>query len=83
MKDFVRVLFRTTLIELGYEIVDLFALVSRVYRVMSKPYGKIVDEKFTTEEEVCKFVGTFMTVERLQSDVRIGIRKIVLSVYAW
>merc|ERR1711879_684332 len=38
-KDTVQVLFQTALIESGYEIADPSALVSRVYRLMSKELG--------------------------------------------
>merc|ERR1712159_966877 len=37
--DSAQVLFQTALIESGYEIADPFALVSRVYRLMSKELG--------------------------------------------
>merc|ERR1719497_122827 len=38
-KDTAHVLFQTALIESGYEIADPSALVSRVYRLMSKELG--------------------------------------------
>merc|ERR1712060_800024 len=38
-KDTAAVLFQTALIESGYEIADPSALVSRVYRLMSKELG--------------------------------------------
>merc|ERR1719330_1063675 len=38
-KDTAQVLFQTALIESGYEIADPSALVSRVYRLMSKELG--------------------------------------------
>merc|ERR1719453_285434 len=38
-KDTAQVLFQTALVESGYEIADPSALVSRVYRLMSKELG--------------------------------------------
>merc|ERR1712057_139098 len=56
--DTAQVLFQTALIESGYEIADPSALVSRVYRLMSKELGfdpdapiKVVEVPEDTEEE--------------------------------
>jgi len=55
-KDTAQVLFQTALIESGYEIADPSALVSRVYRLMSKELGvdpdaPIVEVEIPEEEE--------------------------------
>merc|ERR1712083_831074 len=60
-KDTAAVLFQTALIESGYEIADPSALVSRVYRLMSKELGvdpdaplkevEIPEEEEEAEEE--------------------------------
>merc|ERR1740120_635193 len=60
-KDTAQVLFRTALIESGYELADASALVNRVYRLMSKELGvdpdapltevEVPEEEEETEEE--------------------------------
>merc|ERR1712107_363970 len=50
-KDTAQVLFQTALIESGYEIADPSALVSRVYRLMSKELGVDPDAPLTETEE--------------------------------
>merc|ERR1712207_62957 len=49
-KDTAQVLFQTALIESGYEIADPSALVSRVYRLMSKELGVDPDAPLTEIE---------------------------------
>merc|ERR1719424_2454460 len=49
--DTAQVLFQTALIESGYEIADASALVSRVYRLMSKELGVDPDAPVKEEEE--------------------------------
>merc|ERR1711886_6272 len=48
--DTAQVLFQTALIESGYEIADPSALVSRVYRLMSKELGVDPDAPLTEVE---------------------------------
>merc|ERR1712193_521865 len=48
--DTAQVLFQTALIESGYEIADPSALVSRVYRLMSKELGVDPDAPITEVE---------------------------------
>merc|ERR1712187_673664 len=50
-KDTAHVLFQTALIESGYEIADPSALVSRVYKLMSKELGVDPDAPLKEEEE--------------------------------
>merc|ERR1712127_275056 len=49
-KDTAQVLFQTALIESGYELADASALVSRVYRLMSKELGVDPDAPLTEVE---------------------------------
>jgi len=49
-KDTAEVLFQTALIESGYEIADPSALVSRIYRLMSKELGVDLDAPLTEVE---------------------------------
>merc|ERR1712054_95291 len=49
-KDTAQVLFQTALVESGYEIADPSALVSRVYRLMSKELGVDPDAPLTEVE---------------------------------
>merc|ERR1711966_634393 len=49
-KDAAQVLFQTALVESGYEIADPSALVSRVYRLMSKELGVDPDAPLTEVE---------------------------------
>merc|ERR1711908_111170 len=49
-KDTASVLFQTALVESGYEIADPSALVSRVYRLMSKELGVDPDAPLTEVE---------------------------------
>merc|ERR1711965_586458 len=49
-KDTAQVLFQTALVESGYEIADPSALVTRVYRLMSKELGVDPDAPLTEVE---------------------------------